>query len=72
METGLPASIETAWGIREPPGKGPKRGLSLDRIVSAAVDVASSEGLEAVSMSRIAAELGAATATWRPRTNCWR
>lgn len=61
MEKGLPASIETAWGIRERPARGPKRGLSLDRIVGAAVEVASSEGLAAVSMSRLAAELGAAT-----------
>jgi AcrR family transcriptional regulator len=61
MEKGLPASVETAWGIRERSAKGPKPGLSLERIVDAAVEVASSEGLAAVSMSRIAAELDAAT-----------
>lgn len=61
MEKGLPASIEIAWGIRERSGKGPKRGLSLDQIVEAAAAVASSDGLAAVSMNRIAAELGAAT-----------
>jgi AcrR family transcriptional regulator len=61
MEKRLPASIESAWGVGERPGKGPKPGLSLARIVAAAVDVASSEGLGAVSMGRIAAELGAAT-----------
>jgi AcrR family transcriptional regulator len=61
MERGLPASIEIAWGIRERSGKGPKRGLSLSQIVEAAVDVASSEGLAAVSMSRVATELGVAT-----------
>lgn len=59
--TGLPASIEAAWGLRERPHKGPKRGLSLDRIVDAAVKIATAEGLAAVSMSRVAAELGAAT-----------
>jgi AcrR family transcriptional regulator len=58
-DTGLPASIEAAWGLRERPTKGPKPGLSLDRIVSAAVKVAASEGLAAVSMSRVAGELGA-------------
>lgn len=57
-ETGLPASIEEAWGVRRRPRKGPKPGLDLERIVSAAVDVAASEGLEAVSMSRVATELG--------------
>jgi AcrR family transcriptional regulator len=59
--TGLPASIEAAWGLRERPAKGPKRGLSLERIVEAAVNVATAEGLGAVSMSRVAAELGAST-----------
>jgi AcrR family transcriptional regulator len=58
--TGLPASIEAAWGLRERPNKGPKRGLSLDRIVEAAVKIAASEGLAAVSMSRVASDLGAA------------
>jgi AcrR family transcriptional regulator len=58
--TGLPASIEAAWGLRVRPQKGPKPGLSLDRIVAAAVRVAGSDGLAAVSMSRVATELGAA------------
>jgi AcrR family transcriptional regulator len=58
---GLPASIEAAWGLRERPTKGPKRGLSLDRIVGAAVQVAMTEGLGAVSMGRVAKELGAST-----------
>jgi AcrR family transcriptional regulator len=61
MERDLPASIESAWGMRERSGKGPKRGLSLEQIVEAAVDVATSEGLAAVSMSRIAKEIGAGT-----------
>jgi AcrR family transcriptional regulator len=61
VENELPASIEAAWGIRERSRKGPKRGLSLKQIVDAAVKVASAEGLAAVSMSRIATELGTAT-----------
>ena len=60
-DTGLPASIEAAWGLRERPSKGPKPGLSLERIVDAGVQVAASDGLEAVSMSRVAAELGSST-----------
>ncbi|MFD9501126.1 TetR/AcrR family transcriptional regulator [Streptomyces sp. NPDC060035] len=59
--TGLPASIEAAWGLRDRPVKGPKPGLTLDRIVAAAVAVAASEGLSAVSMGRVAKELGAST-----------
>jgi len=55
----LPASLETAWGMRERPGKGPKPGLSLERIVEAAIGVAAADGFAAVSMNRIAKELGA-------------
>ena len=57
--TGMPASIEAAWGLRERPGKGPKPGLSLQRIIDAAVRVAGSDGFAAVSMNRVAKELGA-------------
>ncbi|WP_199430375.1 TetR/AcrR family transcriptional regulator [Qaidamihabitans albus] len=59
-DTGLPTSFELAWGVREHPNKGPKRGLSLNRIIEAAIGVADAEGLRAVSMGRVAAELGAA------------
>ncbi|MGX1886438.1 TetR/AcrR family transcriptional regulator C-terminal domain-containing protein [Streptomyces sp. NPDC055287] len=59
--TGLPASLELAWGLRERPAKGPKPGLSLERIVGAAVAVAAADGLAAVSMGRVAKELGAST-----------
>jgi AcrR family transcriptional regulator len=58
--TGLPVSIEAVWGLRERPHKGPKPGLSLDRIVGAGVRLAAREGIGAVSMGRVAAELGAA------------
>jgi AcrR family transcriptional regulator len=61
--TGLPASIEAAWGIGQRPAKGPKPGLSLDRIVAAAVSVAATEGLAAVSMNRVGAELGTSAMT---------
>ena len=57
---GLPGPVAAAWGVRERPHKGPKPALSLARIVDAAVRVADAEGLDAVSMGRVAAELGAA------------
>jgi len=60
MPQSLPDSIRAAWGAGSRPRKGPKPGLSLQQIVRAAIDVASAEGLAAVSMSRVAAELGAA------------
>ncbi|MEU6991683.1 TetR/AcrR family transcriptional regulator [Streptomyces sp. NPDC046465] len=59
--TGLPASLEAAWGLRERPSKGPKRGLSVDRIVATGIAVADSEGIGAVSMGRVAKELGVST-----------
>src|SRR6266699_4251110 len=59
--SGIPDSVAAAWGVRERPHKGPKPALSLPRIVDAAVRVADTEGLDAVSMGRVAAELGAAT-----------
>jgi len=54
----LPASLEAAWGRRARPTKGPKPGLSLERIVDAAVALAQAEGIGAVSMARVAGELG--------------
>ncbi len=60
QETGLPASLEQAWGLRGRPQRGPRPGLSLERIVAAAVRIADADGLAAVSMSRVAAELGTA------------
>ncbi|HJY70016.1 MAG TPA: TetR/AcrR family transcriptional regulator [Streptosporangiaceae bacterium] len=57
---GLPGSVAAAWGVRERPHKGPKPALSLSRIVAAAVRVADTEGLDAVSMGRVATELGTA------------
>jgi AcrR family transcriptional regulator len=56
----MPGSVAAAWGVRERPHKGPRPALSLGRIVAAAVRVADTEGLGAVSMGRVAAELGTA------------
>lgn len=59
--TGLPASLEMAWGLRERPGKGPRPTLTLPRIVETAVTLAAGEGMDAVSMGRVAKELGVST-----------
>ncbi|GAB3462280.1 TetR/AcrR family transcriptional regulator [Actinophytocola sediminis] len=56
--SGLPASFEQAWGVRERPTKGPKPGLSLEQVVQAGVRVARADGFGAVSMSRVAKEVG--------------
>ncbi|GAA3648740.1 TetR/AcrR family transcriptional regulator [Nonomuraea antimicrobica] len=70
--TRTPAGVELAWRAsgdatrgraqaadeRRP---GPRPGLTLERIVTAAIDVADSEGLGAVSLARVASALGSAT-----------
>jgi AcrR family transcriptional regulator len=61
MDNEMPAVLAAAWGLRTRPGKGPKPGLTLEQIVAAGVRVAATEGLGAVSMGRVASELGAAT-----------
>lgn len=55
----LNRSLELLWDFADKPGRGRKPGLTLDRIVAAAVAVADADGLEAVSMRRISSELGA-------------
>src|SRR3954468_11136283 len=55
---GLSPGIAAAWGVKTAATKGPKPGLSLDRIVAVAVALADAEGLDAVSMNRVAKELG--------------
>ncbi|MEV5694056.1 TetR/AcrR family transcriptional regulator [Micromonospora globbae] len=60
-EPTLPPAIAEAWGLRGRTPKGPRPGLTLGGIVAAAVALADAEGLPAVSMSRVAKELGAAT-----------
>jgi AcrR family transcriptional regulator len=57
----LPPVIDLLWGRRERGKRGPRPGLSADAIVEAAVRVADAEGLEAISMARVAAELGFTT-----------
>lgn len=57
-ETGLPASYEQVWGVRGSPTKGPKRTVSLEQIVEAGVRLALRDGVDAVSMSRVAKEVG--------------
>jgi len=54
----LPPGIALAWGITQRPRRGPKPGLSVERIVERAIELADADGLAALSMSRLAKELG--------------
>lgn len=56
-------SMALLWGLREGPRRGPRPGLSLDAIVAAAIGLADGDGLEAVSMRRVADALRVGTMT---------
>lgn len=54
----LPRGIALAWGVAANPQRGPKREMSVEKIVDAAVELADAEGLGAVSMAAVASRLG--------------
>src|SRR5918992_2246884 len=52
-------TLQLLWRESAPGAKrGPRRGLSIDAVVDAAINIADSEGLDAVTMRRLADELG--------------
>lgn len=53
----LPRAVALAWGVASDPQRGPKRGLSIERIVETGIEIADEGGLESVSMSAIAGRL---------------
>lgn len=53
--------IDLLWGKGEGPKRGPKPKLTRSAVVEAAVGVADAEGLESLSMQRVAKELGYTT-----------
>ena len=61
MPPAVPDAVAAAWGVRDRTRrKGPKPALTLSRIVRSAIRLADAEGLEAISMARVAAEAGTA------------
>ena len=54
-------SMELLWGTKPPPGRGRKPGMTVDAIVAAAVELADAEGMDGVSMRRVADRLGVGT-----------
>ena len=57
-EPELPRGVALAWGVAANPQRGPKREMSIERIVEEAVKLADAGGLGAVSMASVAAALG--------------
>ncbi len=63
-DPGLPplsGAMQLLWAPPDRNRRGPKPGLSLERIVTTAVEIADRDGLAAVSMARLASELGFTT-----------
>ncbi|WP_211588860.1 TetR/AcrR family transcriptional regulator [Allorhizocola rhizosphaerae] len=55
-------TVELLWGVSTPRGtRGPRQGLSVAAVTRAALAIADAEGLGAVSMQRVAKELGYTT-----------
>jgi AcrR family transcriptional regulator len=57
----LPPEVLAAWGVTRPGKRGPRAELSLARITEAAIDIADVDGLAAVSMARVAEQIGFTT-----------
>lgn len=60
-ESGLPRIVAIAWGVQATPQRGPSRGLTHEKIVQRAVEIADQHGLPAVTMQRLAESLGFTT-----------
>src|ERR671915_356352 len=70
--SGPARSLAVLWRALEPPARGPKQGLDVDRLVATAIELADRDGLEALSMRRVAEALGVTPlevegADWRAR-----
>ena len=51
-------SMALLWGVPGPPRRGPKPSRSVDEVVQAAIHLADTEGLAALSIRRVAESLG--------------
>ncbi|MET7751414.1 TetR/AcrR family transcriptional regulator [Micromonospora sp. NPDC005367] len=54
-------SLAILWRTREPTSRSAGPGLSVDRIVRAAIEIADAEGIDALTMRRVSEALGAGT-----------
>ncbi|PJI93614.1 TetR/AcrR family transcriptional regulator [Luteimicrobium subarcticum] len=57
----LPHALALAWGVAASPNRGPRRELSIERIVDTAIELADADGLDGVSMAKVAQRLGYTT-----------
>lgn len=59
----VPSLLELLWRTAPATKRGPRKGLTVDAVVEAAIAIADDEGLEAVTMRRLARSLGVAPMT---------
>ena len=57
----LDRSLALLWEMDHRPTRGPKPALTVERIVTAAIAIADTDGLAGLSMRRVASELGVGT-----------
>jgi AcrR family transcriptional regulator len=62
-DTPKPHLLELLWRAAPESARGPRKGLTVDAVVAAAITLADAEGLEAVTVRRLAQELGKAPMT---------
>jgi len=61
MPTKNRRDVNLTWGKKTAPSRGPKPGLSTAQIARVAIQLADAEGLAAVTMQRVAREVGVTT-----------
>ncbi|MBK1782769.1 TetR/AcrR family transcriptional regulator [Prauserella cavernicola] len=61
MTTDPRKRLELLWNGAQRPSRGPKPKLTLDQIATTAIAIADADGLDGLSMQRLAAELGYTT-----------
>jgi AcrR family transcriptional regulator len=57
----LPPGLALSWGVQPVQRRGPKPALSVEQIVATGIEFGDSDGFDAVSLQRIAAQLGVTT-----------
>lgn len=61
LRADLPPDLAVLWRRPSAPRRGPRPGLTVEQIADAAIQLADDEGLDAVSMARLAESLGFTT-----------
>jgi AcrR family transcriptional regulator len=57
----LPPGLALSWGVHPIQRRGPKPALTVDQIVATGIEFGDSQGFEAISLQKIAAQLGVST-----------